>query len=629
MRRSRHSTISPDSLLDGFADIFDAQARKASMLRSEDSALEDLPLMQWVQKYRCLYKEPYPIYPLFEEIYNSTHPRIFVRKAAQVFVSEYLINVALWISATAQGKRGVSLYVFPKEKQLGDFCRGRIDTAINGSPAIKSILGKTDNVQQKAIGSGFIYLRGAQTQESLISVDADCVLGDEVARYPSNTIDLIEKRLGSSYLGWIRAGSTPVYPSDVAGTLWNNSSQKHYEIRCSHCGTWQPLTIESNFNPETITVFCTHCKGDLAEDRITQGVWTSNIENAEWEGYQLNKLYSPRANLKNLALTYLQILQGNASQSRLQEFFNQDAGIPYLPKGGHLDTDIIDRCIDENYDSLPSIVNDQCIMGIDVGSFLHVVILQKQHDYVKLVFADTFKEFEDINILFQRYNIRFCVVDSLPETRAAREFAKEHRGKVWLATYAENQESNKSDLCAWNDDAHTVRINRTMALDTLMHTVAQRNLILPRMAHQIGDFIDVTGVGAFYRQLCSPIRILVTDAKTGETTARYDQNGPDHYAHAMLYSLIAANRPSDVVNLGIYPSQQNQEDIEEEEEKLYLSMLTAQVEIQNSNPRKSIPKVSQETLKANDLSTYFAPQPKTKDDIETEIEQLDFSNALA
>ncbi len=44
--------------------------------------------------------------PALRGLYEDRHPFIVVQKAAQVFVSEFLINTALWCAETGLGGRG-------------------------------------------------------------------------------------------------------------------------------------------------------------------------------------------------------------------------------------------------------------------------------------------------------------------------------------------------------------------------------------------------------------------------------------------------------------------------------------------------------------------------------------------
>ena len=396
----------------------------------------------------------------------------------------------------------------------------------------------------------------------MISADIDLAVLDEVARYPAGTQELVDKRLSSSYLNWIRAASTPQFPSDQAGQLWDMSTRCRYEVKCSHCGTWQALEVDTHLNPETAQVECGHCKGDMTRDRLSVGHWEAENLAAPWEGYQVSKLMSHRVDLATLAALYQSVLRGDVSAEAVQQFWNQDVGRSYLPKGGHLDADLLDACCsDSDYTHMPS-TGDKCVMGVDVGSSLHVVIVEPRGSLLYIVFAATVATFEELGALFVRYGVRRCVIDAAPETHKAREFADEpgHRGRVWLATYVEDQTGNKSQICKWDEKEHTVQVNRTMAMDTVLHCVNTRRYVLPYpplLARELGGAVNTTGTGAFYRQLCSPIRVLVLDAKDRQV-ARYDQNGPDHYAHATLYSMAALDQA--IGELGVPPPIEHESD---------------------------------------------------------------------
>jgi hypothetical protein len=89
---------------------------------------------RWAKAYRVIGGQPFTIVPPLEQIYADRHPRLIVRKAAQVFVSEYLINMALWCADTRQGGRGNALCVFLQTSQLSDLSAARVQPAIDQSP---------------------------------------------------------------------------------------------------------------------------------------------------------------------------------------------------------------------------------------------------------------------------------------------------------------------------------------------------------------------------------------------------------------------------------------------------------------------------------------------------------------
>jgi len=459
---------------------------------------------------------------------------VIVRKAAQVFVSEFMLNAALWVADTGQGGRGNSLYVFPKSKNGEDFSKARIDKAIQESAYLR---GRTDtpaNVGLKRIGNGYLYVRGAQNRDQLISVDADALLFDEVAQYEPWVIDTALERLGSSLLGLVRAGSTPKYPSDEAARLWDQSSQAQYELRCSHCSTWQALSIQDNLDAERALVLCGRCKGDMTTDRLGEGRWVhaSDEPGREWHGYQLTKLLSPRANLPVIAEGYLRILEGRSTATQEQEFWNSSAGLPHLPKGGSLSPDVLDACREMAPPYTMPDAASGATMGVDVGKRLHVRInVRGPNDTLRAVYVGAVEEFEGadgLDGLMARYNVRRCVIDANPETRKAEEFRARWKGRVFLAYYPNWDDTQRSELCKWDPATGIVRINRTNALDSVIGLVQQRRLVLPANARALGGAIDKAAIGEYYRHMGSPVRLVEDDAR-GNPRPRYDQNGPDHY----------------------------------------------------------------------------------------------------
>ena len=78
--------------------------------------------------------------PHIADIAEDSSPEIVIRKAAQTGVSELLINLALWATATGYAGRGVVLYCMPTQRMMDDFTQARIDPAIQASPMIREIL---------------------------------------------------------------------------------------------------------------------------------------------------------------------------------------------------------------------------------------------------------------------------------------------------------------------------------------------------------------------------------------------------------------------------------------------------------------------------------------------------------
>jgi hypothetical protein len=176
-----------------------------------------------------------------------------------------------------------------------------------------------------------------------------------------------------------------------------------------------------------------------------------------------------------------------------------------------------------------------CYLGCDVGTLLHVVIGKPHLDKGgEIVFIGTLKDFSDLDDLMRKYNVKKGVLDALPETRLAREFADQHRGKVYLCYYQEHQKGGFS----WNERDLTVKANRTEALDASHAELAQGKVILPKESETIHEFA---------RHCSNVARVLQTDPESGSSRYVYIQTGPDHYRHAQSYESMARQTGSSIL----------------------------------------------------------------------------------
>jgi hypothetical protein len=538
----------------------ETELRRRKLLPPLDAnAAPSLDLLAWSTQHRIINGQPFTVSAPLLDLYRSTHPNVVVMKAAQVAISEWLINLAFWAADSRAGGRGNVMYLFPKAAQMGDFSRARVQKPVDESPYLRARTGRgspegeaatpgrrvgkaTANVGLRQIGPGFLYLRGSQNRDSLLSVDADLLCLDEVAQYTAGTLDVAARRLGSSAFAWQRAGSTPRYPKDEMGVLWDQSTQRAYHSRCPGCGSWQCLQVMTHLDPTTATVRCAACNADMTAARLAPGEWIAASPGRQWEGYHVNKLLSPRVDLAVLAATQRRVLDGRTSASETQEFYNSDCGIPWLPAGGAMDAAQLDACMsDDTFSTLPTAAKDS-VMGVDVGARLHIRINTAERDgRARAALVDSVRTFEELDALMVRFNVSTCVIDANPETRKAREFAERWPGRVTVAYYPNWGADQANELCTWSKDEPVVKINRTAALDAVQAMVAQRRLILPQGAYALGGDTDRAGHGEYYRHMSSPIRVIADNSR-GNPTPHYEQNGPDHYAHAEVYAYVAAQQ---------------------------------------------------------------------------------------
>ena len=188
------------------------------------------------------------------DIYKDQFPSIVYEKAAQMGLSERIVSEAVWI-CDRLGKN--SLYVFPTSAQLNDFVQARLEPVFAYSDYLSRITGVLSSEERKErdiengkkikkdglkqIRNAFLYLRGSQNEQQIISVDADAIFLDERDRFKEEHVSYIDKRTLHSTLKWRREASTPTYPGRGVNETYLRSDQRVWCLTCNNCGLEQEL----------------------------------------------------------------------------------------------------------------------------------------------------------------------------------------------------------------------------------------------------------------------------------------------------------------------------------------------------------------------------------------------------
>ncbi len=220
----------------------------------------------------------------------------------------------------------------------------------------------------------------------------------------------------------------------------------------------------------------------------------------------------------------------------LQQFFNSDLGLPYVPPGGCLTVQDLDACCRPGLGL--SSTGTNCDMGVEVGQQLHMVIRQRGENSQQrpLLAALVLRSFEELNPLMRQYDVASCVIDAQPEQHKALEFARKHRREVRLSWYDRTKGEHH-----WEQEGE-VYANRTHALDETFTRSREGEDLLPENGRELVPPIE-GGHGEYYRQLMAPIRVI-REGPDGNPTSKYDSRGkPDHFAHAEAYCTLASLAP--------------------------------------------------------------------------------------
>lgn len=539
-------------------------------LLAEAAPRAALSLLAWTQQRRAMLAPERPFdlkaHAYLRDIYECTAAQMVVYKASQVGVTEYAVSYAMH---AADARRCTVLYIFPTDTHVSDFSVARIGPAIEASDYLSGIIvggmdsdGKrgADRVTLKRVRDRFLYLRGGQVKPNgqapqLKSIDADVLVLDEVDEMDARAPSIAVKRLGHSAVAEQRWISTPSYPGMGIHAAWLDSDQREWCIPCPACGKRQYLTIGHIVTEwdalERPTAWhgqedgrawaaCEFCKAEL--DRTAAGEWAAMNPSSDIAGFHPTRLMLPQVD----PLSIVRALSVT-DQTKRKEAYNQDLGLPYKPQGSGLDDMALDACR-RGYGLGQVQAGEHCVMGVDVGRVLHVVIRgQPDAETGERAqrWAGEVVSFDDLGPLMARFGVTRCVMDALPETRSARLFQQSQpRGRVWLAYYVANMKvtdpvrhagrSDEDDRIdtpvRWNDAAQTVDLDRTRILDETVSRFLVNTNTLPGNIRSIADY---------YEHMKAPVRTQHT-RPDGIVIASYVESGPDHYAHAEAYATAAS-----------------------------------------------------------------------------------------
>lgn len=502
------------------------------------------------------------------QIYRDESPFVVLVKPNQVGASEWLINVALHaldVGATYFGIEDVkdSLnvgYVFPTWTQLRDFSKDRIRKITLETEYLTNLLSpiRTGPLRRESdLGLYFIkksawYLRGAhRPDDQLASFPVDILIVDEYDLLTARAIVLAEKRLRASPLRVKRYVSKPTLPNVGIDNLYQESDQQQWQLQCPVCEKWQPPDFWENVARVTngqieyhsdwkkipkqellrsdFRFVCRYCSSPM--ERAGPGRWQALNPGGPIRGYRIPGLVAPFVPL-------LDLVRGSLTEEPdlLLEWHRADLGLAASPEGGQLSRDNLEAC-KQDYPMVRRA--RRCTMGVDVGVKLHVRIGCYRHDQWQAVWIGEVEEFDDLDDLMRRYDIRSVIIDALPETRLSRDFCKRWRGRAWMAYY--HASDSPKDVFDWQKAKESTEANRVIiARSEIMDRVgsAHKNVFegLPRNADTIPDF---------YKHMCSPVRVLVNREKKDGTrykVAVYMRTGPDHFFHASVYERAAREK---------------------------------------------------------------------------------------
>ena len=467
---------------------------------------------------------------------NDLSPRLVLQKGAQVGATVLAILRTLWFLDV---KKAHSLYLFPTHKSAQRFSKGRFAVLVERSPRLKSLFKAVKTGNHMRAGNVNFYCHGARSRAELMSVPIQYLTiderdemyhGAEGSRQPWSAVELARQRLKGQSESWELDLSTPTIPNHGIHADFLQSDQRLFHPRCPHCGKWIPLSWPEVVREpgEFCCPGCRHVWTD-AERRqaLRHGLWIPTWTGREQRGYHIPQLLSPVVTAAGL-LGDWHAAQGHGSA--LQVFFNAVLGLPYVAEGARLARHFLEEAMARGGEPMAAQATQPTVMGVDVGpTWLHVVLAAPGNAALapggaggvalRIVWAGKVSQWSELVGLLRQFQVQSFVIDAQPETHLARDLVAMYPAG-WLCYY-------RPGGLLLDPLRRLVRVARTESLDALYRLWRLGHVAAP--TDLPGEFLD---------HLQAPVR-LVRLRRDGQPCADYVETGPDHYAHAANYCLLA------------------------------------------------------------------------------------------
>jgi hypothetical protein len=361
------------------------------------------------------------------------------------------------------------------------------------------------SVTQRWMGGSvfhFLWTSGRATTESK-PMDAVCF--DEVQEMTISAMEKVLERLSASTLKFVLMGSTANHPGSDIHYWYQKGSQHRFHTRCPECGAEEPLDEyfpacigfdQTTINPRTGApgAYRYRCRSGHWIDNPQDGAWVATNTEADphYVSFHFTQMLSPTISPEELYLAYL-------NSHDIANFYNRKLGKPFQDPNELPVTDAaLAACVaeGEKIGHAWRKSGKNTFMGIDqMAEFNCVVIMERLDDgrhaviHVEEVYGE--RPFDRCSELIERYGVRVCVVEQLPNVNDARRFARQHDGRAFLVTqYCQIDDG----IARWGDarltrsefrtvedqrDRHIVHVDQHKAMSLTLHRIAAAGTLFP------------------------------------------------------------------------------------------------------------------------------------------------------
>lgn len=568
-------------------DVIEYQKRKRPSIWAQlNTKLKGQPYrFSWVKPDGTLdMSKPQLQRQFLQQPLDDQHPWKSTQKARQLGLSENGVRETLWFADTHDFTKQV--YVFPTDGQVKDFSRTRITEVIEDSPYLLKRMGidpitrkridtafeTVDNVKLKKVGKSYIFFRSGATPKAGEGIDCDVVYFDEIDRMHSNVMIAFNETLSSSPFGWRRDISTPTLPGVGVNASFKQSDQRHWFMKCPHCGNYFTLILEfprsiveipkrwfskypDLFDPQkdTHAYICVKCGKPVDNKTRAVGFWYPLYkDNTRVRGYQLTQLTAAWHSATK-------VMQKRQDYKSEQLWVNYVIGLPYLGDNILVTRADIMRCVDTSLTDPNTLKLRNVVVGGDWGNESWQ-IAGMPYDGDRWLILDLFKISDGDNAgavegkklnphiklsvdFFRKWRANLGVYDAGYGKDRNFDLLQVFPERIFSCYYPNNDTDYTKDFeDRWEENQNKVSVDRTMTIKLILSKIVKQEIVIPQWV-AISPLFET-----FIKHVTNLVSIKeIVELKNGgeKVVERIGSlPGGDHFGHALNYWSIGMRKIS-------------------------------------------------------------------------------------
>ena len=482
--------------------------------------IEDRLIHAFLHKYQIKTEDGLPLefvnhYFMFD-VYDAMakcEQNLVCYKAAQVTFSTAAIISTLWI---AKNKGIDIIYVLPTGEDVRQFAGGKINRIIAQNPILQTWVKDKDTIEQKTVGGSIIYYRGSWTQKMAMMVSSDLNIYDEIDASKQSVIVQYATRLQHSDLKLEWYFSHPSVPGNGVSKYWPLSDQRHWFIKCEHCGEWQYMSWPESFDLQNRTYICKKCKGVLSNETRRKGKWVRKYNDREMIGFWIPLFICPWISADEIIKYY--------ETKPADYFWNKVLGLPYVGSGNKITKEMLFQ----NLTDEPNLQTSRPIIGVDTGIDIRYVIGNEEG----LFYYGECKDYDELENFLIKWPKAIMIIDQGGDIIGSRKLREKYPGRVFLCHYRKDRKT--MELIHWgkDDEEGNVIVDRNRMIQLVIDEFTDKRI--PISGNET-DWYD------YWLHWFHIYRVKEENA-LGVMEYKWERSGRDDWVHATVYWRVGMDR---------------------------------------------------------------------------------------